>query len=65
MTEPYTVTPQPVLVVSELDNLKDYERKLLEKVGELRLAGKRVIILVDGTRLLIFEAVPRGTVALD
>lgn len=50
---------------SRLDDLEDWERQLLDKVGQLRSLGKRAILLVDGSRVFVFSAEPRGTIALE
>lgn len=58
----YTAPPEHVRV--EL-TAKDWQTQLLAKVSELRLANKRAILLVDGSRIFVFSAEPRGTIALD
>lgn len=51
--------------VPDPDGLTEWERKLLDKIRQLRHAEKRVMIFVDGARLFVFEAAPRGTIALE
>lgn len=61
---PYSTTSgQPVTVTHAPPD--EWERKLIAKVRELRLLDKRVILLVDGARVFIYTAEPRGTLALD
>lgn len=42
-----------------------WEKALIEKVRQLRGFDKRVILLVDGSRIFVYSAEPRGTIALD
>lgn len=60
----YSVT-QSAFVPDRLDGLADWERRLLAKVGQLRADNKRVILMVDGSRIFVYSAEPRGTIALD
>jgi len=43
----------------------DWLLRLGAKVTELRRANKRAILLVDGSRIFVFAAEPRGTIALE
>lgn len=58
----YTATPEHVRVtVTD----PDWHSRLIAKVDELRASGKRAILIVDGSRIFVFSAEPRGTIALD
>ena len=46
-------------------NGSDWLIRLGAKVTELRRANKRAILLVDGSRIFVFAAEPRGTIALE
>ena len=46
-------------------NGPDWLIRLGAKVTELRRANKRAILLVDGSRIFVFAAEPRGTIALE
>lgn len=45
--------------------MPDWLARLGAKVRELRAANKRAILLVDGSRIFVFAAEPRGTIALE
>ena len=55
--------PPPVAKIDQL--APEWQAKLIAKVAELRAAGKRAILLIDGSRIFVFSAEPRGTIALD
>ena len=61
-------TPRPPVREAEYISTAatpEWQAKLIAKVTELRTAGKRAILLIDGTRIFVFAAEPRGTIALD
>lgn len=60
---PYVTTPTHPVAVDV--TRPDWELKLCAKIRELRLTGKRCMLLVDGSRIFVFSAEPRGTIAID
>lgn len=46
-------------------NGPDWLLRIGAKVRELRAANKRAILLVDGSRIFVFAAEPRGTIAIE
>jgi len=66
MTQQPYVTDTTLPVAAEITMTSNgWQARLIAKVDELRRAGKRAILLVDGMRVFIFVAEPKGTIALE
>ena len=66
MTQQPYVTDTTLPVAAEITMTSNgWQARLIAKVDELRRAGKRAILFIDGMKILVYAAEPKGIISLE